>query len=259
MRTRRHYATTGARIHLDTSAEFSAPVKTFDHDPASGAQASGESSRALMGAIVESELDKTHFIADIAGTAPIERIDLHDGLECLETLRPWRQDGPSHRLRIVYEGAAARGRSRTVMWDGRITIDGNAIERAVILNNWNLDRGIREQRANGLSWSAVTTGNYGAIDLWLQKPAAGHVRLDTPFCTAELDLGSWDGAEQHLDCGGLDCGIRLYTLPDVMHETALRFSREITTPAGKERRLYLRIQQEDGHRAWSSPIYIMRK
>ncbi|MCB1462483.1 MAG: DUF3604 domain-containing protein [Nitratireductor sp.] len=259
MQTRRHYATTGARIHLDIAADFPSPVAFYDRDPASGAAPAGTVNRVGMGAIAESTADKMRFSADITGTAPIERVDLYDGTERLETLRPWRLDGPSRRLRIVYEGAATRGRSRTVLWDGRISVDGNAIERAAILNNWNLDRGIREQNPAGLSWSAVTTGNYGAIDLWLERPATGHVRVDTPFCSAELDLGNWDGGDQHLDCGGLDRGLRLLALPENMHETGLRFSREIDTPVGTERRIWLRVQQEDGHRAWSSPIYVIRR
>ena len=259
MRKRRHYATTGARIFVDAAAEFETPAKTFDRDPAAGdAETSGMASRVTMGSIAETDVEKVRFLADISGTAPIESVDLFDGLDCLETLRPWQLDGPSRRVRIVYEGAATRGRSRTVLWDGRVSVEGNAIQRAAILNNWNLDRGIREQHANGLSWSAVTTGNYGAIDLWLEKAATGHVRVDTPFCTAELDLAVWDGAEQHLDCGGLSRGIRLHALPEVMTETSCRIEREIATPTGQERRLYLRVQQEDGHRAWTSPIYIMR-
>ena len=37
-----------------------------------------------------------------------------------------------------------------------------------MINNWNLDRGIQAQDASTVTWKAVTTGNYGAIDLWLE-------------------------------------------------------------------------------------------
>lgn len=260
MRNRRHYGTTGARIHVDATAEFGSPVRWFDCDPAApGTVSGGMASRFPMGSIVETDGGETLFRAEIAATAPIERIDLLDGLECLETLRPWHLERPSRRLRVVYEGAASRGRSRTVLWNGRISVEGNTVVRASILNNWNLDRGITGQTPQGVSWSAVTTGNYGAIDLWLDQAARGLVRVDTPFCTAELDLGDWDGSERRIDAGGLGRGIRLYSLPETMNETNFRFERTIATPAGRERRLYLRVQQEDGHRAWTSPIYIIGK
>jgi hypothetical protein len=160
-------------------------------------------------------------------------------------------------VRIVYEGAATRGRSRTLLWDGHITVDGNAIETATILNNWNLDRGIQELSPDRLRWSAVTTGNYGAIDLFLKQPSIGHIRVDTPFCTADVDLDGWHGAERKIEGGGLGCALRIHALPETMSETDLKIERELTIAPGQERRLYLRVQQEDGHRAWSSPIYVI--
>ncbi|GIL02744.1 MAG: DUF3604 domain-containing protein [Alphaproteobacteria bacterium] len=258
MRSRRHYATTGTRMFLDLSAEFPDPVRVFDQDPASGARSSGVASRVVMGAIVETASDSVRFLADLSGTAPIERIDLFDGLDCIETIRPWALDGPSRRLRVVYEGAASRGRSRAVRWDGRIGVDGNRIARAAILNNWNLDYGIRDQRPDGLSWTAVTTGNQGAIELWLEHPGQGQIRVDTPFCSAELDLTGWDGGERRVDAGGLGRGLRLLALPETMATATVRFERQIATPPGTERRLHLRVRQVDGHCAWTSPVYIIR-
>jgi len=259
MQRRRHYATTGARMFIDVAARFDEPVKVFDRDPASGAVASGTTRSVTMGAIVDTDDDRFRFSADISASAPIERVDLFDGPECLETIRPWELEPPSRRLRVVYEGAASRGRSRAVLWDGKIRVSGNRIARAEILNNWNLDRGIRDQTSGALSWSAVTTGNFGAIDLWLDQAATGTVSVETQFGCIELDLANWDGKDRVVDAGGLGRRLRLMALPKTMTETRLHFERRIETPQGVERRLYLRVQQEDGHRAWTSPIYVMRQ
>ncbi|GKX32943.1 MAG: DUF3604 domain-containing protein [Rhizobiaceae bacterium MnEN-MB40S] len=257
MKKRRHYGTTGARIYLNTEAHFDAPVRYFDGDPGGGAESAGATNVALMGAIVETDQESLRYVVNLTGSAPLERVDLFDGLDCLETIRPWTMDKPSRRLRIVYEGAASRGRSRAMLWNGEITLDGNTIEKTQLLNNWNLDRGISDQSPSGLKWSAVTTGNYGAIDLWLDKASTGHVKVRTSFCNADLDLGGWDGSEIRIDAGGLGSGMRLYALPETMSETRLDIERLITTPKGAERRLYVRVQQEDGHRAWASPTYVM--
>ncbi len=258
MRTRRHYGTTGARIYLDTRASFERPVETWRVDPAAGGEPAGRAQTVPMGAIVESANDTVTFRADIAATAPILSIELRDGLDVLETVRPNALEGPSRRVRIVYEGAATRGRSRAVLWNGGIAVDGNRIERAAILNNWNLDRGIRAQGPQGLEWSAVTTGNFGAIDLWLSEAGAGTVAVRTNHGEHTLDLAAWDGIPVQLDAGGLGRGLRLLALPEAMRETRHTLERAIATPPGRERRLYLRVEQEDGHRAWSSPIYVMR-
>ena len=144
-----------------------------------------------------------------------------------------------------------------MLWKGEITLDGNTIENASLLNNWNLDRGISDLSSGGLTWSAVTTGNYGAIDLRLDNAATGRIKVRTSFCDADLDLGDWDGSEIRIDAGGLCSGMRLYALPETMSETRLTIDRRITTPKSAERRLYVRVQQEDGHRAWASPTYVM--
>lgn len=259
MRRRRHYGTTGARIFLDTAAEFAAPVREYATDPAAGGSAERSGTRVPMGAIVETQGDEFTFHLDVAGAAPLEEIILRDGLETLEILRPNASDAPSRRVRLVYEGAATRGRSRAVLWTGRVAVTGNTIERSRMLNNWNLDRGIRDETPEGLAFSAVTTGNYGAIDLWLAEAGAGEIAVETPFGALTLDLASWDGVPLVCDAGGLGRHFRLVSLPEAMHETAAHLSRTVATPPGSERRLYVRVQQEDGHRAWSSPIYVIRR
>jgi len=258
MRHRRHYGTTGARIFLDTRAAFAQPAAVHARDPATGDEPTESATRVPMGAIVASADETVTFRVDIAATAPLVRVDLFDGLEIIETLRPYALDGPSRRLRVVYEGAAVRGRSRTVLWDGTITVDGNEIVGAEILNNWNLDRGIRQRDAGRLVWSAVTTGNFGAIDLTLAAAGAGRVEITTPHCEATLDLAGWDGGETRVDAGGLGRGLRLLALPETLSETTMTLERTLSTRPGTERRLYVRVEQEDGHRAWSSPIYVMR-
>lgn len=257
MQQRRHYGTTGARIFVDVQARFPGPVEVFHADPEHGSPHDDEAKCVTMGAIARSRHARFSFSASIRGTAPIERVDLFDGLEHLETVRPWQLNGPSRRLRIVYEGAAARGRSRTVLWNGQIKIEGNRIERAQIFNNWNLDRGIRSQDAHGLEWSAVTTGNYGGIDLWLENAGQGRVSVETPFGCAELDLENWDQQEHHVDMGGIERGLRLQTLPETMEVRSLEIEREVTIADTVESRIYLHVQQEDGNRAWTSPIYLL--
>jgi hypothetical protein len=42
--------------------------------------------------------------------------------------------------------------------------------------------------------------------------------------------------------------------------TARRMARavDVKIRSDGDTRLYVRVQQEDGHRAWSSPIYLLR-
>jgi hypothetical protein len=67
------------------------------------------------------------------------------------------------------------------------------------------------------------------------------------------------GIEPHdFPAGGLDRVVRLQRLPDAMQERSVALKRRIRFRPSGDTRLYVRAQQEDGHRMWSSPIYLFR-
>jgi hypothetical protein len=161
-------------------------------------------------------------------------------------------------VRLVYEGAEYRGRARTTTWDGSLEITGNRILRSAVINNWNLDRGIQRQDATSVAWKAVTTGNYGAIDLWLEHPTAGRLAFKTAPASGEVAIAELGAAPTVFAAGGLERAIRLQRLPEAMHERHIVLRRRLPVRAVGDTRLYVRVQQEDGHRLWSSPIYLFR-
>ena len=195
---------------------------------------------------------------EVIGSAPIERLDIYDGLDLIETVRPYGAGDLGRRVRLVYEGAEYRGRARTTTWDGSLSIEGNRIVRTAVINNWNLDRGIQKQDETGLTWKAVTTGNYGAIDLWLEQPAAGRLAFKTAPVSGEAAIAELGVEPRVFEAGGLERAIKLQRLPETMRETRMVLKRKIKVRAKGDTRLYVRVQQEDGHRMWSSPIYLFR-
>lgn len=255
MRRRRHYATTGNRAFVDVSVELASDGEVFERDPALGPSPAEKSRRLIMGDIARVGGDEVEFVINVAASAPIERLDIYDGLDLIETVRPYAESG--NRVRLVYEGAEYRGRARTSTWDGELTIEGNRILRSAVINNWNLDRGIKEQSDNRVAWKAVTTGNYGAIDLWLEK-GEGTLRFKTAPVSGEVAINDVGIEPRIFDAGGLDRKISLQRLPDAMTQTSLRLRRKIKLRRQGDTRLYIRVQQEDGNRVWTSPIYMFR-
>jgi hypothetical protein len=257
MRRRRHYATTGNRALLSVTAELASDAEVFLRDPAAGPTSSEKSRRLLMGDIARVRDAEIELAIEVIGSAPIERLDVYDGLDLLETVRPYAAADLGRRVRLVYEGAEYRGRARTTTWDGSLTIEGNRIARTGIINNWNLDRGIQKQDAAGLTWKAVTTGNYGGIDLWLEGDA-GRLAFKTAPVSGEVSLADLGVEPRVFAAGGLDRAVTLQRLPEVMAERCLTLRRRIKVRAKGDTRLYIRVQQEDGHRIWTSPIYLFR-
>ncbi len=124
-------------------------------------------------------------------------------------------------MRLVYEGAEYRGRARTTTWDGSLTVEGNRILRTAVINNWNLDRGIQKQDATSLAFKAVTTGNYGAIDLWLES-AAGKLAFKTAPVSGEAAIAELGVEPRVFAAGGLERAVKLQRLPEIMREPRMR-------------------------------------
>ena len=172
-------------------------------------------------------------------------------------MRPYGAADLGARVRFVYEGAEYRGRARTTTWDGSLVVEGTRILRTAVINNWNLDRGIQRQDATSLAFKAVTTGNYGAIDLWLER-ASGKLAFKTAPVSGEVAIAELGLEPRVFAAGGLDRAVKLQRLPETMTELRMVLRRRIKLRPTGDTRLYVRVQQEDGHRMWSSPIYLFR-
>ena len=258
MRRRRHYATTGNRAFLSVLVKTPADAEVFERDPAAGPTRSSWARRLLMGDIARVASNEVELVVEVIGSAPIERLDIWDGLDHLETIRPYGEAELGARVRLLYEGAEYRGRARTTTWDGALRIEDNSILRAAVINNWNLERGIQRQGADGLTWKAVTTGNYGGIDLWLNAARVGHLMFKTAPIAGEVAIAELGLTERIFDAGGLQRAVKLYRLPSVMTERHLLLERKLRLRPRGDTRLFVRVQQEDGHRMWSSPIYLFQ-
>ena len=260
MRRRRHYATTGNRALLDVTVQPQQGADLFDSDPdlPGSPPTTTRVGRLIMGDIARVAGDTVELMIDVVGSAPIERLDIFDGLDLLETVRPYTAADLGARVRLVYEGAEYRGRARTTTWDGTLEIAGNRIKRTRVINHWNLDRGIQREDATSVEWKAVTTGNYGAIDLWLAEALDGALSFRTAPVSGKCAIGDLGVEPRVFEAGGLERVIRLQRLPSVMRERRLSLRRTIGVRSRGDTRLFVRAQQEDGHRMWSSPIYLWR-
>ena len=123
------------------------------------------------------------------------------------------------------------------------------------VNHWNLDRRI-EVQDNRLVFEAVTSGNFAGADLWLDGPA--RLNVATNLVSGDVDLRDM-GVEDHmLDAGKLGRQFRVRRLPDNMSRTEMKIEAKIPLAPG-DNPIWVRMTTEDGHLAWSSPIYALKE
>ncbi|MEO1266283.1 MAG: DUF3604 domain-containing protein, partial [Pseudomonadota bacterium] len=112
MRRRRHYGTTGSRLHLDVRARFEDDARLFLRDPRYVDVAPIPTREAMMGDIVETDQDQVEIELTIVAQAAIERVDVLNGADVVQTLRPYSASDLGDRVRLYWEGAEHRGRGR---------------------------------------------------------------------------------------------------------------------------------------------------
>ena len=58
--------------------------------------------------------------------------------------------------------------------------------------------------------------------------------------------------------GELPRFIKIFRLPNINDRRTVKFKRKIALREQGDNPIYLRLTQEDGTRAWTSPIYVFR-
>jgi hypothetical protein len=263
LRKRRHYGSTGGptgRPIIALETRFSETAQVYDDDPALYRDAAAvPATRAMMGQIVHLPNGDATLAARLRTANPIARVDVFNGRRLIKTVRPYETAPDAPRIRIEWEGAAYRGRFREVIWDGTATLAGNRVVKASPVSFLNPDKRLDQIDAHSLKWRSLTTGNTAAVDLWLADPMGGMLSIDTPLVSETIDIADvgpepilFDRSET------LPRWLRVYRLPDVLVRRDLAFELPLDLTDTDDNPIYLRLTQEDGTRAWTSPIYLFR-
>lgn len=262
LRKRRHYATTGGpggRMFVDVRARFSGAASIYHDDPALGPAEASTGAEALMGDIVHLPEGGLELEIDVAGAAPIERLDIFNGTELVDTVRPYGEDDLGERIRVIWEGAEYRGRFREVIWDGTATFSGNTIVDALPINFFNRDKTLDRVGTDGLSWKALTTGNFGGFDAVLKDGHGGRLVIKTPLIECDVALADIGLEDRVFDKSGeLPRLLKVFRLPVVNERRTMTVKRTVALRGKGDNPIYIRLTQEDGTRAWTSPIYVFR-
>ena len=258
LRRRHHYGTTGCRMLLDTRVQFDSPADLYDDDPNMGGTVREQVREAMMGDILGCTDDQVDFHIDVHASAPIERIELRNGLDTLEVFRPYAETDLGARIRVIWEGSEYRGRGRETIWDGAASLQGNRFERLAPINRYNLDKPFEADGPARVHWASLTTGGFAGFDAWLTDPAAGTLSIDTPLVKAEIPVADIGYADRVFEAGGIDRRLRVFRMPADNPNRRCTIRRSMRLHGDRDNALYVRITQEDGHFIWSSPIYLIR-
>jgi hypothetical protein len=196
----------------------------------------------------------------VAGTGPVERVDVFRGLDQIASRTPYTPASfaGSPRYRIAWAGSRVRGRDRLTTWDGHLELSAGRIVEAQAYSMENPEKGIAERTPTRVRWVSNTTGDDDGVDLAIEAPADVVVRFRSPVIDLDIPLAPLaDGATATYPAGGVDLRVYARRLP--ARDGALDLAFDHTDPApprGRCHAYWIRVTQEDGAQAWTSPVYL---
>ncbi|MFW6146618.1 MAG: DUF3604 domain-containing protein, partial [Planctomycetota bacterium] len=240
MKARHFYATTGHRPLVNLR------VRT------------GDGREAIMGDVLAGAGKRVTLEFDVTGTAATERVDVRNGTETVETLRPYSSKALGRRVKLTWSGAEVRGRGRMTTWDGDLRLAETRIEAIQPINLWNPDQPLETIGDRHVRWRSATTGGAAGMILTLATADRGRLDVRTAQGRARCALGALRLNGRTRDFGGLARQINIIRLPDEPSDAHFRARVTVPLRAKGDNAIYVRIGQEDGHVAWTSPVYVRR-
>jgi hypothetical protein len=238
LRARRFYATTGHRPLIDMR------VVTGDR-------------RAMMGEVIRTSAESLGVEATVHGTAALERIEVWNGVRPVRTVRPYRAVDLGHRVKVTWQGAEVRGRDRMARWDGSLELSGNSLLGHEAVNFRNPANPLVRRSPRRLEWKSVTTGGASGVILTLAHRTLGTLRVETAQGDACLSLADLGLASRKWRLGGIGKAIEVVRLPAEPCPVECAFNLPRISVTRGDNPLYLKVVQEDGHVAWTSPVYVV--
>ena len=258
LRRRHHYGTTGCRMHMEVNAVFESPVTLYEQDPNIIKDATtAQTDTVMMGDIVASDAGEVQLEIRLQTHAPILEIEIRNGIKVVEKIQPHDVSAEDRRIRVTWSGAEYRGRGRQTNWVGTAHFEECAINRMEKINAWNPERQLDLMGPSTVAFDAITTGNFGGFDVWLQDKVTGPMVVNTNHGILDVDMGELGGDEEILDAGGLQRKLSARRLPEHMDIRSFEDNVEIALDQSGDNPLWICVTTEDGFQAWSSPIFVI--
>jgi hypothetical protein len=257
LRRRHHYATTGTRLHLDVRARFTTEGRVFDRDPKVFKNTSSQQAQeVMMGDIAHTEDQTVMLRIEAVTQAGIERIEIRNGMQVLETIRGYGPQDLGARIRVIWSGAEYRGRRRETTWQGQARFKAAAIRHWQGINAWNPERQLEMTDNDTVMFDAITTGNFGGFDAWLDESPDARLEIETNHGTMAEKLSDLNMNESIMEAGGLGRCLRAFRLPDKNLPRQYETEIEVALRPQGDNPIWVCLTLEDGSQAWSSPIYL---
>lgn len=210
-----------------------------------------------MGDIARTTDKSLTLTIDARSASSIERIEIRNGKEVLQTVRGHDEGTLGARVRVLWSGAEYRGRGRETNWVGEARFQGAKIKSMGKVNAWNHERKLEQVGEDRVAFDAITTGNFGGFDVWLEETTNARLEIESNLVNETVPLADIGFADTIFDAGALHRQIRAFRLPETLDSREMSVSVPVDLKPDADNPLWVCVTTEDGFQAWSSPIYVI--
>ena len=203
------------------------------------------------------------FTVRVAGTAPIERLELRRGwdviaaYDALSAPPPgWAEPTTRARLRVTWRGAESQNRGKVTTWDGQLTLSGGCIRAATPHHLAHPSEALTLASPHQVTWCSQTSGDEDGVTLDLEVGQDAQLSLATPVLRQTFPLQQLDAEPLVVQAGGADRQVTLRWVQAAPGPLDVVWSCGDAHPLAGEQAYWVWIEQADGEWAWSSPMFV---
>jgi hypothetical protein len=231
---RRVYGTTGERIILDVDVD--------GH---------------LMGEEIDASSPASLHV-EVHGTKPLHSVEVMNGTECTFRHPFAKPSGDDRLIKIEWMGARVKSRPKRVNWNGGLQIDKGRITSFKEYAIDYVDQGVRRINDQRLEWRSTTGGDPDGVILELDAPEDAVIN----FNSEPIKFGFKPHMITHepmiIDIGPVNQRVRIQAIAKSALPKSLEFEHTIDLVEDLNP-IWVKVTQEDGSMAWSSPVYVNKK
>jgi len=193
---------------------------------------------------------------EAVGTVPLDTIEIIRGSEVIYTYPPLDvASAVPSRLKIVWSGASGKGRGRQTVWDGELSIDkGRIVAESDYASNLSW-QGITDRNEKSVKWRSTTSGDYKGIIVDLDVPEDAVMTLSAGPVTLSFAMKEIQPVKI-IEAGGIEQRVVISRVPQGEPSSNATFKYTDNAVQKGLNAYWVKVTQNDGGMAWSSPIFI---
>ena len=230
---RRVYGTTGERIILDVSVD--------GHK---------------MGEEIDAK-DSVGVSVNVHGTKSLHSIEVMRSTECVYR-HPFADPVDDEKLiKIQWMGARVKSRPKIVNWNGGLSIDKGKI---ISYREYAFDyihQGVRQVNEKELEWNSSTGGDPDGVVLELDVPREAVISFQSNPVSFQFKPAEITAIPYITEIGPVNQRVIVQAITKKTTPKNLAFDTRVDLVDGLNP-VWVKVTQEDGSMAWSSPVYVNR-